>query len=214
MKKAALYGRISRSDESLEAQLVLLRGIAAQRGFETAGVYSDLASCSSKTKRAGIDALLRDAKRGVFSVVLVASLDRLAMSTKSFCALVQELDILGIQMISAKEAVDTGTPTGRVFVAALGYLEELRKSLNRERIKGAMRRRKLDGLPIGRQPLDVDHDALVRDRLQGMSLTDVARKYSISRTSVVRFVRQAQQLDSGRYVSFGATHEQAEACAA
>src|ERR1039458_7655821 len=201
MKKAVLYGRISsRSDESLESQFVQLREMATQRGFEIAAVYSDLASCSSKTKRAGIEALLRDARRGVFSAVLTSSLDRLGTSVKNFWELVRQLDGLGIELISAKEAVDTATPTGQVFVATLGCMEELQRSLNRERIKGAMRRRKLDGLPCGRQPLELDHQSLVRDRLSGMSLTNVARKYSVSRASVVRFVRRAKQSESGRFV--------------
>src|ERR1039458_9332368 len=214
MKKAVFYGRISRSDESLESQFVPLREISAQRGFEIAGVYSDLASCSSKAKRVGIEALLRDARRGVFSVALVAGFQTLAMSTKNFWELVRALDGLGIELISAKEVVDTATPTGRVFVATLGCIEELQKSLNRERIKAGMRRRKLDGLPCGRQPLDLDHESLVRDRLMGMSLTDVARKYSISRASVVRFVRQAKQSNSGKFAPFIVTQEQAEVCAA
>ena len=214
MKKAVLYGRISSSDENLESQFVLLREISTQRGFEIAGVYSDLASCSSKAKRVGIEALLRDARRGVFSVALVAGFQTLAMSTKNFWELVRALDGLGIELISAKEVVDTATPTGRVFVATLGCIEELQKSLNRERIKAGMRRRKLDGLPCGRQPLDLDHESLVRDRLMGMSLTDVARKYSISRASVVRFVRQAKQSNSGKFAPFIVTQEQAEVCAA
>ncbi len=192
MKKAVLYGRISRSDESLVSQFVLLREIATKRGFEIAAVYSDLASCSSKTKRAGIEALLRDAKRGMFSVVLVAGFQILAMSTKNFWELVRALDMLGIELISAKEAVDTATPDGRVFVATLGCVEELQKSLNRERIKNAMRRRKLDGLPIGRVPLRIDRGAVVADRLGGLSLTQAAQRHGISRTTVVRLVREAQ----------------------
>jgi DNA invertase Pin-like site-specific DNA recombinase len=192
MKKAVLYGRISRSDESLESQFVQLREIATQRGFEIAAVYSDLASCSSKTKRAGIEALLRDARRGVFSVVLVAGFQTWAMSTKNLWELIRKLDGLGIELISAKEAVDTATPTGRVFVATLGCIEELQKSLNRERIKGAMRRRKLDGLPIGRIPLRIDRGAVVADRLSGLSLTQAAQRHGISRTTVVRLVREAQ----------------------
>jgi DNA invertase Pin-like site-specific DNA recombinase len=171
MKKAVLYGRISRSDESLESQFVLLREMATQRGFEIAAVYGDLASCSSKTKRAGIEALLRDARRGVFSAVLTSGLDRLGTSVKNLWELVRELDKRGIELISSKEAVDTATPDGRVFVAMLGCIEELQKSLNRERIKGAMRRRKLDGLPIGRLPLRIDRGAVVADRLSGLSLT-------------------------------------------
>jgi DNA invertase Pin-like site-specific DNA recombinase len=192
MNKAVLYGRISRSDESLESQFALVREIAAKRGFEIAAVYSDLASCTSKTKRAGIEALLRDAKRGVFSAVLISSLDRLGTGVKNLWELVRELDGLGIELISAKEPVDTATPNGRVFVSTLGCLEELHKSLNRERIKGAMRRRKLDGLPIGRVPLRIDRGAVVADRLSGLSLTQAAQRYGISRTTVVRLVREAQ----------------------
>ena len=193
MKKAVLYGRISsRADENLESQFAKLREIAKQRGFEIAGVYSDLASCSSKTKRAGIEALLRDARRGVFSAVLVASLGQLAMSVKNCWGLVLELDGLGIELISAKEAVDTASPDGRVFVAMLGYIEDLHKSHNRERIKGAMRRRKLDGLPIGRLPLPIDRSAVVADRLSGLSLRQTALRHSISRTTVIRLVREAQ----------------------
>ena len=193
MKKAVLYGRISRSDESLESQFVLLREIVTQRGFEIVGFYSDLASCSSKTKRAGIEALLRDARRGVFSAVLASSLDRLGTSVKNFWELVRALDGLGIELISAKEAVDTATPTGRVFVATLDCIEELQKSLNRERIKGAMRRRKLDGLPIGRLPLRIDRGAVVADRLSGLSLSQAAQRHGISRTTVIRLVREAQR---------------------
>jgi DNA invertase Pin-like site-specific DNA recombinase len=192
MKKVVFYGRISRSDENLESQFLQLREIAVQRGFEIAGVYSDLASCNSKTKRAGIEALLRDARRGVYSVVLVAGFQTLAVSTKNLWGLVREFDILGIELISAKEAVDTTTPTGRIFVATLGCIEELQKSLNRERIKGAMRRRKLDGLPIGRIPLRIDRGAVVTDRLSGLSLTQSAQRHGISRTTVVRLVREAQ----------------------
>jgi len=192
LKKAVFYGRISRSDEILESQFVLLREIATQRGFEIAAVYSDLASCSSKTKRAGIEALLRDALRGVFTVVLTSSLDRLGTSVKNCWELVRQLDMLSIGLISAKEAVDTAAPDGRVFVAMLGYIEDLHKSHNRERIKGAMRRRKMDGLPIGRIPLSIDRGAIVADRLSGLSLTQAAQRHGISRTTVIRLVREAQ----------------------
>jgi Mor family transcriptional regulator len=53
-------------------------------------------------------------------------------------------------------------------------------------------RAKIEGRRLGRAPL-VDRNALVRDRLAGMSLTEVAAKYRISRASVVRVVRDAKQ---------------------
>ena len=50
----------------------------------------------------------------------------------------------------------------------------------------------LEGRRIGRAPLDIDREQVVRDRCSGMSLTQVAKKYRISRASVVRFVKEAK----------------------
>ena len=41
MKKAVLYGRTSTPEQHLESQFIQLRDIAAQRGVELTGVYSD-----------------------------------------------------------------------------------------------------------------------------------------------------------------------------
>ena len=53
-----------------------------------------------------------------------------------------------------------------------------------ERVKSGMRRARLQGRQIGRQRLDVDREQVVFDRRPGMSLTQVARKHSISRARV------------------------------
>ena len=80
-----------------------------------------------------------------------------------------------------------------MFLTMVGSIAELERSLIVERIKAGMRRAKIEGRRLGRAPLSVDRDGLVRDRLAGMSLTDVAAKYRISRASVVRVVREAKQ---------------------
>jgi DNA invertase Pin-like site-specific DNA recombinase len=129
-------------------------------------------------------------------------------------ALVDKIDTLGIELISAKEAVDTSTPTGRMFVTTLGSIAQMRKSFTKERIKAGMRRRKLDGLPVGRQPLDLDHESPVRDRLMGMSLTDVAKRYGVSRASVVRWVREAQRTNPALSTWHQPNHEFREEVAA
>jgi DNA invertase Pin-like site-specific DNA recombinase len=136
--------------------------------------------------------MMADARRGEFSVVLVAAFDRIARSTKNFLEIVDELHELGIEFISAREAIDTSGPMGRMFITLVGSIAELERSLITERIKAGMRRARLEGQRLGRAPLNIDHDTLVRDRLAGMSLTKVAKKYGISRASVIRFVREAQ----------------------
>ena len=103
---------------------------------------------------------------------------------------------------------------GRLFLTLISSIAELESDLIKERIKAGMRRRKLDGLPVGRQPLDIDHAALVRDRLAGMSLTDVAKRYGVSRASVVRWVREAQRTSPASSTVFQPVHEFLEEVAA
>ena len=193
MKKAAIYARVSTPDQHVETQLYDLRKLAVQRGFTISREYCDRGISGTKAKRPGLDAMMGDARRGEFSVLLVAAFDRVARSTKNFLEIVDELHDLEIEFISAREAIDTSGPMGRMFVTLIGSIAELEKSILVERIRAGMRRARMEGQRLGRAPLDIDHAALVRDRLAGMSLTDVAKKYRVSRASVVRFVREGQR---------------------
>jgi DNA invertase Pin-like site-specific DNA recombinase len=201
MKKAAIYARVSTPDQCVENQLYQLRELAARRGYEIVHEYTDIGS-GSKARRAGLDALLADAHRRKFSIVLVAAFDRVARSVKHFLTVVDELNDLGIEFVSARENVDTSGAMGRMFVTIIGCIAELERSLIIERIKAGMRRRRLEGLPMGRAPLAIDREGLVRDRRSGMSLTQVSKKHRVSRASVVRFAREAMKRESAHVREF------------
>jgi DNA invertase Pin-like site-specific DNA recombinase len=192
MKRAALYLRVSTVDQHPETQGIELRQFARQRGYEIVQEYVDHGVSGTKVRRPALDHLLKDAHRRKFDVVLVWSCDRMARSTKHFLQVLDDLNELGIQFLSQREAIDTEGPLGRAIVVIISAIAELERSLIVERVRSGMRRAKLEGRRIGRTPLDVNHAALVHDRLSGMSLTQVAKKYSLSRASVVRFVRDAQ----------------------
>src|ERR1039457_1490214 len=198
MTRCAIYGRVSSSDLHIESQLYPLRELAARRGFEVVHEYTDIGVSGSNARRKGLDAMLADAHRRKFSIVLVAAFDRVARSVKHFLTVMDELNDLGIEFISARENIDTSGAMGRMFVTILGCIAELERSLIIERIKAGMHRRRLEGLPMGRAPLDIDHSALVRDRRSGMSLTAVGKKYGVSRASVVRFTREAVKRESAQ----------------
>lgn len=193
MKRAAIYARVSTADQRIENQILDLRKMAAQRNFEVVHEYCDRGISGSKAKRPGLDAMMADARRGEFSVIMVAAFDRIARSTKNFLEIVDELNELGIEFISAREAVDTTGAMGKLFVTLIGCISELERSLIIERIRAGMRRAKLEGQRLGRSPLDIDREALVRDRLSGMSLTETAKRHKVSRATVVRLVREAGQ---------------------
>jgi DNA invertase Pin-like site-specific DNA recombinase len=191
MKKAAIYARVSTADQHIESQLYDLRQLSEQRGLEVVREYSDVGISGTKARRPGLDALMADARQRKFSVVLVAAFDRVARSTKHFLLLVEELDSLGIELVSKREGLASGDAMGRLFMTIISAIAELERSLVVERVKSGMRRARLEGRQIGRARLDIDREQVVIDRCSGMSLTQVARKHSISRASVCRMVKDA-----------------------
>lgn len=75
--------------------------------------------------------------------VALTTFDRIARSTRNFLEIVDELSSANIEFISAREAMDTSGPMGRMFLTMLGSIAELERSLIVERIKAGMRRAKI-----------------------------------------------------------------------
>jgi len=189
MKRAALYMRVSTVDQHPETQLLDLRQMAAQRGYEIIHEYTDRIS-GAKAKRPGLDQMMADARRGLFDVVLVWASDRIARSTKHFLEVLDELNRLKIEYVSFRENIDTGGPLGRAIIIIVGAVAELERNLIIERVRAGMRRARLEGQHIGRNPLVLDHAAIVRDRQHGQSLRQVAKGHRISTATVQRVLRE------------------------
>ena len=192
MKRAAIYMRVSTVDQHPESQLHDLEQMAQQRSYEIIERYTDRITGTSG-RRPGLDQLMADARRGKFDVVLVWASDRLARSVRHFLEVLDELNHLHIEFVSFREQLDTGGPLGRAVVVIIGAIAELERSLIVERVRAGMRRAKLDGTRLGRPPLQIDREALARDRARGYSFGKLARMHSISRTSVIRALQQSQQ---------------------
>src|SRR5262249_2038168 len=110
-----------------------------------------------------------------------------------FLHVMDELDSLGIEFVSRREGVATGDAMGRLFITIISAIAELERSLVVERVKSGMRRARLEGRQIGRARLDVNREQVVLDRRSGMSLTQVAKKHAISRASVCRMMKEANE---------------------
>src|SRR5580704_611028 len=189
-KRAALYLRVSTIDQHPETQGIELRQFAKQRGYQIVEEYVDHGVSGTKVRRPALDQLLKDANRHKFDAVLVWSSDRLARSTKHFLQVLDDLSELGIQFLSQREAIDTEGPLGRAIIVIISAIAELERSLIVERVRAGMRRAKLEGRRIGCAPLNIDRAQVVADRLSGMSLTSVAKKYHLSRATVCRLVNE------------------------
>jgi DNA invertase Pin-like site-specific DNA recombinase len=93
VKRAAIYCRVStiHHGQSVDMQLHDLRKLAEQRGFQIVKEYSDQGISGSKNSRPALDAMLADARRGKFQILLTWRLDRLGRSTAHLIHLLEDL---------------------------------------------------------------------------------------------------------------------------
>jgi DNA invertase Pin-like site-specific DNA recombinase len=137
--------------------------------------------------------MMEDARRHKFDVLMVWACDRLARSTKHLLQTLDELNGFGIQFLSQREAIDTEGPLGRAIIVIVSAMAELERCIIIERVRAGMRRAKLEGRRIGREPLQVDLAALLRDRERGLSLNQLAKAHGISKASVCRVLKQERE---------------------
>src|SRR6516165_10078848 len=85
-KRAALYLRVSTDGQTPENQRRALKAVAAQRGWTVVATYDDngISGAKGRDQRPGLDAMLRDATRGRFNVVMVWAMDRPGRSGGQF----------------------------------------------------------------------------------------------------------------------------------
>src|SRR5262249_6787284 len=207
--RAALYVRVSTAskskqgdalafDQNPEVQDQPLRELVAQRGWQLHHVYSDRMS-GAKERRPGLDALIADARRGQFNVVVVWRFDRFARSVKQLVLALEEFRTLGIDFISHQEALDTSTPMGKAMFTIIAAMAELERSVIRERVVAGLEYARehgtKSGKPIGRPRRVVRRDEAAQLRRPGMSWPEIARKLGVGQGTVVRAYRS---LDDSR----------------
>ncbi len=107
MSRVTLYARYSsdnQSESSIEDQFRLCREHARREQWKITGTYHDAAiSGASMILRPGIQALLQDAQRGVFDVVLAEALDRISRDQADVATLFKHLRFAGVSIITLAE---------------------------------------------------------------------------------------------------------------
>jgi site-specific DNA recombinase len=163
-QRVATYVRISTDEDrqpfSLEAQGLRLDAfITSQPGWRHVKTYTDQFS-GAYAERPGLNEALRDARLGVYDVLLVYRVDRFARSLKVLVGLLEELDQMGVAFRSATEPIDTANPTGRMLVQLLGVFAEFERATIIDRVVAGMERKAARGhWPGGRLPYGLTIDA-------------------------------------------------------
>ena len=130
------YARVSTADQNLERQLDLLE----QYGVEI--VFQEKRT-GTKRDRPELNRLLSHVAEG--DTVVIESLSRLGRSTRDLLELVDLFQKKGVQLVSLKEQIDTGTPTGKLLFTLMSALAQFERDVIAERTKEGLRAARANG---------------------------------------------------------------------
>jgi DNA invertase Pin-like site-specific DNA recombinase len=190
--RAAVYARVSTTEQTVDNQLLELRRYAESRGW-TAKEYVDVGVSGAKDRRPALDAMLSDAKRRRFDVVVVWRLDRLGRNLKHLITLLEELQALGIAFVSLAEGIDATTPAGKLQMHILGAIAEFERGRIRERVVAGLQRARTQGKRLGRPRV---RPALVD--APGGTIRAAARFWGVSKTTAARWIADGRECATRR----------------
>jgi DNA invertase Pin-like site-specific DNA recombinase len=198
-KRAAIYVRVSTNlrtrdasgfEQNTDVQEMPLRQMANQRGWTVQRVYSDRMS-GAKADRPGLKALMADARRDAFDVVVVFRFDRFARSVEQLVSALAEFKALGIDFVSHQEALDTSTPMGKAMFTIIAAMAELERNVIRERVVAGLDYARThgtkSGLAVGRPRAVFDREEVRRLRdAEGLSWREIAARLAVGVGTVRR----------------------------
>ena len=171
-------------DQNSEMQEDALRAVGCER------LFIEKVS-SGKKDRPQLVAALDYVREG--DTLVVWKLDRLARSLHQLIQTVEDLEARGIALKSITEAIDTGTPGGRLVFHIFGSIAEFERAIIRERTKAGLGAAKARGR-LGGRPAKLTPEKLemAADLLKaGKTLAAVARTMEVSRPTLYRSLQRA-----------------------
>ena len=139
-KRAALYVRVSTDHQSVENQVRELKQVAERRGWTVIEVYRDAGISGSKgrDKRPGLDAVLKDANRRKFDIVMAWAIDRLGRSLIDLLGTIEHLEKVGGRPLSGSTKHRHHHATGRLLFQITGAFGEFEHSMIRQRVRAGL----------------------------------------------------------------------------
>jgi DNA invertase Pin-like site-specific DNA recombinase len=181
-KRLIGYARVSIFGQTLDAQLDQLRAA----GCSSRNIYREKVTGARADRRELLRMLDRLAPG---NVVTVTRIDR---STFDLFEIVKKIADAKAQFRSIAEPwADAGTSTGRLMIAVLGGLADVKRDLIRTRTAEGRSRAKAQGKQMGRPPALTltQRKEATRRRAQGATLQELAHSYDIGISTIRRATR-------------------------
>jgi putative DNA-invertase from lambdoid prophage Rac len=192
---AALYCRVSTSDQTCARQERDLRAFAKKAGYKIAGVWKETAS-GAKDDRAERKEVLALAQARKIDVILVTELTRWGRSMLDLFHILQDLQAWGVSLVAQTGLqFDLHSAQGKLIASLMAALAEFERDLLRERVRSGIAAAQKRGVVFGRRPgqrIKADRFApnVLKLVSQGQSYREIGHRLGLSKNTVLETVKR------------------------
>jgi len=182
MKRAVLYLRVSKTDQTIDNQRIELERVAAAKGWKIIATFKDegISGAFGREVRAQYDSMLKQGVQAKFDVVLAWDVSRLSRSLVDLVTTLDELHACGIDLYLHQQAIDTTTPAGKAMFQMCGVFAEFERSILSERVKAGLNRARAEGKKLGRPIKVANLKKMLEDRESGKTIRQIASEHKVS----------------------------------
>jgi DNA invertase Pin-like site-specific DNA recombinase len=158
-------------------------------GCDIVRVYKDHGISGAKgcDKRPAFNALIRDAARRKFDLVMAWSVDRLGRSLQDLVSFLSEPHALHIDLFLHQQGLGTTTPAGKAMFQMMGVFAEFERSMIRERVRAEV------GKQLGRPRIVAQLEQRILAALRAPNRTEgvrkIAKRFGVDPGTVQRISR-------------------------
>ena len=182
------YVRVSTIEQHDERQKEALKVYGIDRWYEEKISAKD-------TNRPKLQEMLDYCREG--DTIYVHDFSRLARTTKDLLEIVEYLERKGVSLVSNKENLDTGTPTGKLMLTMIGAIAEFERQNLLERQREGIAIAKKEGRYRGGQPKKINEGLYLayyeKYMSRMMTKTDMAAALGISRPTLDKIMKNKEK---------------------
>ena len=180
------YVRVSTVEQNESRQMVTMEKYNVEKIFQEKVSAKD-------TNRPQLQELLDYAREG--DTIIIHDFSRLARSTKDLLEIVELLEGKGITLISAKENIDTSTPTGKLMLTMIGAINEFERTNMLERQREGIAIAKAEGKYKGRKEVKIDNFEEYYNKYKNREInkTQLAKELGVSRPTLDKLIKEHEE---------------------
>lgn len=177
------YVRVSTVEQHEDRQLVTMEKYQVEK------IFQEKVSAKDKN-REELQRMLEFVREG--DTVVIHDFSRLARSTKDLLEIVEYLNGKNVNIISAKENLDSSTATGKLMLTMIGAINEFERANNLERQREGIAIAKAKGKYKGRKEVKIDNFAYHYQRYinRQVSKIQLAKELNISRPTLDKLIKE------------------------